>query len=464
MRIHPARRALARYAVLAAAVIVPTSGLFLTTAGPAAGATSATIYRNIDVVGGPVAAEGAAVVITTDAKDAMHLEGIAPNTGKVLWSHPYSMSAINPGESPSIAILDNIVVDLIPSGATTSPFVIVDGVNATTGTIIWHAHYASVLTDPPMPCGHKHAFCIVGFNSNTSTLMDVLNPSDGTVLTQDPNAYRSLDTDLYETDSNTPALEEISAYGNVLWSQTVQSLFGSGYDPSYGWDFTDLNGTEVGTIGPVADDHSLHLDNTETIGLSLTNGDKMWTLPGQFQCEGTLIFENTPFLCHFSGTLGKVPAAKNPFAQSYKGLHLTLQGFNTSTGAVTWTQPVANLADMVEGPTPFTDPSHLVIELASGKRVLLNTNTGKTTPTNSKTVYWCSSLQLFKVKESKQLNPQQMRVEGNLYQPCSANGSSSSKLPAVSPSTMGVTVDGVFLWSSPHGLATRVVGHGQGFA
>ena len=49
----------------------------------AAAATDAVSTTPMDVVGGPVAGEGSAVVITLDTAHDLRLEGVAPNTGRV---------------------------------------------------------------------------------------------------------------------------------------------------------------------------------------------------------------------------------------------------------------------------------------------------------------------------------------------------------------------------------------------
>jgi hypothetical protein len=417
----------------------------------------------LHVVAGPVAAEGAAVVVTVDPAHNLHVEGVAPNTGRVIWSHPYSMSAIIPGLAPSLYVVDNDIVDLTPVDRPNDALVDVEGVNATTGTVVWHGPQHILVSDVPAPCEQKKYFCVLGYNGNASTAMAILNPVTGSAvgLLRDPAT--ALDLDMYLTDARTPTLEALSASGAVAWTKTIDQLFGGpGYNPLNGWDFLSFGGTEVGTAGATNTDHSNGLDDAKTVGISIATGATLWSLPGQFQCGGTLAFLTTPLNCVFSGTVAKTKKAT--FPQSYRGLMLRLQGYSAATGSVTWTQPAHNVGALGNGDAAFLNATHLVVQLPSGKRVLLDTASGKTAALVPNQVLWCATNGLFKVDEEKDLNSAGLRAAGTRYSPCTAGGRPTSTLPATAPSTVGVTVDGVFLWPSAGGLSRHVVGAAVGVA
>jgi len=429
----------------------------------ASGATTSTTSTSpLHVVGGPVAAEGAADVITVDAARNLHLQGIAPDTGKVLWSHPYDESAIIPGVAPTLYVVDNVVVDLMPADAPNDALVDVDGINATTGAIAWRGPQHLLVADAPAPCADKQFLCVIGYTSNTSTAMAVINPADGTDVAILNGPIAALDLDLYLVDAQTPTVEELSASGTVAWTKTIGQLFGGpGYDPGRGWDFLPFGSTEVGTAGAVNADHSMGLDDARTVGFALATGTATWSLAGQFQCGGSLGFETPPFDCVFKGDLAK--PNQDTFPISYTGLHLSLQGFDASTGAVTWTLPVRNVDALVNGDAAFLDDTHLVVQLDGGATVLLDTSNGTTSALGRHQVLWCSSSGLFKVNEDKDLNSAEQRVTGTRFYPC-VDGKATAALPASSPSSIGVTVDGVFLWPSPQGLSRRTVGSASGVA
>jgi hypothetical protein len=434
-------------------------------ADPAAAVTQAPSFSTtpLTVVGGPVAAEGAAVVIIADSSHNLHVAGVAPDTGRVLWSHPYSMSAIIPGLAPTLYVVDNNIVDLAPVDAPNDALVNVEGVNATTGAVAWHGPQHILVSDVPAPCEQKQYFCVPGYNGNASTAMAILNPATGDAVSLLQGPATALDLDMYLTDARTPTLEALSASGTVAWSKTIDQLFGGpGYNPLDGWDFLAFGGTEIGTAGATNADRSNGLDDAKTIGYSIATGATLWSLPGQFQCGGTLSFLTPPFDCIFTGTVAK--SQKGTFPLSYKGLKLSLQGYDAATGTVAWTQSVHNVSALGNGDASFLDATHLVVQLNDGSRVLLDTSTGKTAALAPHQTLWCATTGLFKVDEEKDLNSAELRTEGTRFSPCTAAGTPTTTLPATSPSTVGVTVDGVFLWASGHGLSRHVVGAAQGVA
>ncbi len=146
------------------------------------------------------------------------------------------------------------------------------------------------------------------------------------------------------------------------------------------------------------------------------------------------------------------------------GLRLRLQGFDAGTGAVSWTRAVRDVDALVNGDTAFLDASHLMVNLSSGTRALLNVATGAMSDVGPHQVLWCTHQSLFKVQENKDLNPSGRRAAGPQFSPCTADGSPSASLPPTHPVTVGVRVDGVFVWPSTRGLERRAVGAAQGTA
>jgi outer membrane protein assembly factor BamB len=457
--------------ILTAVAGIILSTLFVALSPSFAQTSAATspgaVISSLHIVGGPVAAEGAVVVITADSRHNLHIEGIAPNTGKVAWNHPYSESAITPGLAPTVYAIGNTIIDLVPSALPTNPAVNIEGINATTGAIAWSSVLKNVvLSDQPSPCAGKKDLCVIGYNPDGSTTMVILNPATGAVVTHVNGLYRSMDTDVFQNAASDPLIEGLSVFGTVAWSKSVSTLMGSaGYNPEFGWDLSAYGSTEVATIGSTSatSDRSYGLDKAKTVGLSLANGTVAWSHPGQYQCGGTLQFETPAILCLFHGSLSSATRTRS-IVRSFKGLTLTLQGVNTASGAITWSVPVRDVNAIGNGKLEFLDARHVLVQLGNGKQAVLNTDDGTTAPVGRNEVFWCTSLTLFKVDESKSLNPNLQRVGGNTFFPCTATGQATTTLPKASPSTVGVTVDGIFVWPSPHGLASRVVGSGQGLA
>ena len=176
-------------------------------------------------------------------------------------------------------------------------------------------------------------------------------------------------------------------------------------------------------------------------------------------CMGPLMFLSTQVACQYSGTV-KTPKAGATL--SLKGVSLKLAGFNSASGAVAWTQSVSDVKAMTSGNgLQFLDGTRLVVNVPGGKSVTLDTATGKTSPVKPATILWCQKLPIYKVTPFKGEEGGGMRQSAPVYYPCSTSGKSTSKLPANFPTTVGATVNGVYVWASPEGLQTHTVGVSQ---
>ena len=459
-----ARRDRARRA--AASTVLPL--LLIGAVTLATGSASATDAAKVSitpmhVVGGPSGAEGTAVVVTVDAWHDLHLEGVAPDTGAVRWSRPYSESATNATEAPDPEVVDNVVIDMAPAGKPGTPLVNVDGINATTGAVAWRGPQDLLVEDSPSPCEQQTDFCVTGFNPDGSSSLAIFDPTTGRPLGLVKGPVNAIDWDLFQTSAKTSTLEALGANGTIAWSKTVNQLYGGpGYDTNNGWIFTSFGSTEVGTAGANNEDHSDGLSDAKTIGFALSNGHTAWTMPGAFQCLGSLGFQNPPFNCVFSGRMAH--PNQTSMNISFMGLRLTLQGFDPSTGTATWSLPVRNVDALGNGTVPFLDDSHIVVQLDNGTRVLLDTSKGTTAPIGAHEVLWCGTSGQFRVNEPKQLNPQRERPDAGVDSPCTAQGAPTNGVPLTSPDNIGATVDGVFVWAARGGLARHVVGSPEGTA
>jgi hypothetical protein len=468
--LHPQPPQVARHGVVTRAglAIAATAALTTLTGSLGAGAAGRSVADKISitpmhVVGGPTAAVGTAVVITVGSSHNLHLEGIVPDTGAVRWSRTYSESATDGGIAPYPEVLDNVVIDMQPAHEPGNPLVNIVGINATTGAVAWRGPQDLLVGDSPSSCEQQTNFCITGYNPDDSSSLAILDPVSGRALGVVNGPVNAIDRDLYQTTAKTTTIEALGANGKIAWSKTLNQLYGGpGYDTTNGWDFTSFKTTEVGTAGANDQAHSDGLSDAKTIGFSLATGQALWTLPGAFQCFGSLGIENPPFNCVFSGRL--VHPNQTSFNISYKGLSLNLQGFDPATGKVTWSVPVRNVDALGNGTTPFLDDSHIVVQQENGKTVLLDTSNGTTASVGAHRVLWCAISGQFKVNEPKVLNPSRERADGGVDFPCTANGAHATGLPTSSPDSVGPTVDGVFLWPAPGGLARHVIGSAEGNA
>jgi hypothetical protein len=201
------------------------------------------------------------------------------------------------------------------------------------------------------------------------------------------------------------------------------------------------------------------LGPSKTEGIDASNGDVKWSIPGDYECTGTLEFLASQVTCQFTGSLTE--STKHLLAPTLHNVTLKLNGFDPTTGAITWTLPVTNVKPFILGiGLKFADGSHLLVTLKNGTTVLLDTDSGKTSTVGSHQVLWCQTTKIFKVSVQSGTPAGKQRITGPLSYPCNAQGKTSSSLPADFPSSVGVTINGIFIWASPTGLRTHQMAGG----
>jgi hypothetical protein len=446
-----------RLAVTSLAAVLTSTLLVL--GGAAVSAQAANAFGSLDVVSPPVAAGTTAVVITVNASHALQLTGVDPVNHKVLWRVPYSASGVTPGEYLEPAVANGVVLDAAPAAKPSNPTVTLSGIAAATGKKLWSIPSALLLSDNPAPCVGNQDFCVTGFNADQSTDMAILNASTGRPAQILPGPSRALGPNLYQSDASTPTFQQLTSAGTIGWTQPASAIFGTGYDPGDGWNIWPVGSLNIGSLGATASGNTENFGAIKTVGFSIATGAALWTVPGSYMCMGPLMFLSTQVACQYSGTV-KEPKAGATL--SFKGVSLKLAGFNPTSGAVAWTQPVSDVKAMSSGNgLQFLDGTRLVVSVPGSKSVTLDTTTGKTSPVKPAAILWCQKLPIYKVTPFKGEEGGGMRQSAPVYYPCSTDGRPASKLPANFPTTIGATVNGVFVWASPTGLHTHATGVSQ---
>lgn len=437
------------------AVLVVNAAAVVATHAPA-GATTTGSASTLDIVGGPIAVGSTAVVVSVDKKHLLHLDGVDPVTDNLVWQHPYSASAITPGVALTPAAAGSTVMDLVPAISPGNPAVLLAGVNAATGAPEWQVPGETVAADNPNSCVSGTAVCIPVYNSDGSSSLDVISGATGSIVRMVNGPNRAMATGLYESDDQTPTFQQISSTGTLAWTKPISEVFGAGYNPNYGWNITPVGGLNVGSVAPVSGAKAMNLSTAKTIGFSIASGAPQWTLPGGYQCMGPLAVLSTQVACQFSGTIHY--SKSSPQSTSLKGVGLKLVGFDPASGATTWSVPVSNVRPFVFGDgVQFIDGTQLMVRTAAGKPVDLDTSNGATTPIKRAQVMWCEKVPSYRVVAIKGTPAGGMRSGAPVYFPCTVSGRPSTQGPPSSPSTIGTTINGIFVWPSPSGLQTHQV-------
>lgn len=441
---------------LCATVIFASLSLGVGTGSQPVGA-AASSEGSLDVVGGPIAVGSLAVVISVNSAHDLLISAIDPVSHAMVWQRPYSASDVTPGVALTPVAIGNTVLDIAPVGKPGNPIVTISGISGTTGSVLWKLPGSFDVSDNPSACGSTQAFCINAYTTGNATALVLINPVNGQPLKVDNGPERALATDLYQSDASSPTFQQLSPSGSIAWSKSVSSLYGPGYDPDYGWEINPVGTLNVGTVSPQQTGNSIDLGASKTEAFDTATGSLAWSIPGTYLCEGPLDFLTTQVTCQYSGVIHQ-PAREDQYP-SMRHVTLKLAGFNPVSGAITWTLPVSDVTALSFGNgISFLNGTEVAVRLINDKMALLNTTTGVTTPLSEGQTLWCETMPMYKVNAPKGSTE---RSSEPFYFPCTSNGQASKKLPAVFPSSVGTTVNGVFIWPAPTGLRTHVVGRPQ---
>ncbi len=120
-----------------------------------------------------------------------------------------------------------------------------------------------------------------------------------------------------------------------------------GIRPGDGWNIGPAGSLNVGSFGVKLSGNTMNMANNKTVGFSIATGATAWSIPGSYMCMGGLLFLTTQVTCEYSGVVRE--PTKGALYPSMNGVTLKLAGFNPTTGAITWTQPVKDVEAMTFG-------------------------------------------------------------------------------------------------------------------
>ena len=446
----------------ALAVITLTGASVLAAPSIAHGAARGWTDAGLHVVGGPVVADQLVLVNNVNAHHQLELSGINPATGATVWSAPFAQSTITGGVGFAPISVGSIVLDFAPDGTEANPLTYVEGLDVTTGAPLWHFTTPVQVIDAPLVCGAGKYFCFTYYSSQSSTSLIELNPKTGRPVNEVKGLARAMgvaiaghpDTsDLWQSDATAPTFEQTSTNGKVQWTRSVSALFGgSQFDPDYGWNFNVVGTLDIGSVGDTPHGSAGHLSENlnplKTIGVTTTTGNVKWSAKGAYQCMGSLAFLTSNVLCDYQGIARQVGTS-----ESFKGVALTLRGFNSGSGALTWSEPVLDVQSLSVGTNiSFVDSTHVLVENDVKKWVVLNTDDGATSPAISAASYWCEVISTYSILAVTGVANSSSRVAMPVFHGCNAEGISMSTVPSTTPTNVGVNVAGDFIWASPQGL------------
>ncbi|MHB8680525.1 MAG: outer membrane protein assembly factor BamB family protein [Acidimicrobiales bacterium] len=401
----------------------------------------------VHVAGGPVLAGGRVLVLAVQPDKTLNLVAVDPKTGTIAWQVPSSPSGVSPSVILTPLTSGNVALNMAPAGTATSPQVTLQGIDITTGHTLWSEPAPATVVDPPALCTNESVFCVVEAQSSGAPQLVALAPATGHVTGSVTGPFRQMAPNLYETSASPPALEQLTPGGVPAWTAQVATLFGgTQYSPAYGWNFVASGSLDVGTSGVQPQGTKEPLSAFKTIGIRMTDGAVQWSTPGAYQCFAVLQIDQ-PFVCRYTGT--------GTYANgtlSTAGVTLTLQGLNLATGAVTWSHPVTDVQSLTTGNgVPIEDATHIVVTVG-GAPQLLDLQSGALAPVPVGAVFWCGTTQQLALNAPAGSLANGQRVGATFLAPCTASGAPATATPGHPASSIGISVDGLFVWPSANGL------------
>jgi hypothetical protein len=461
---HTAHHA-AAFAPVAAAPVVPVVASPAPASSPPPpndAKVSATGWDDTVVhpVTAPVVVGNRVVVYTADAGQ-LTIRAFDPISGATAWSLPASPSGQTAGEPFDVAHTADTVFYFKPGEDSTSGLVQVAAVDVATGKQKWVTTNSYVFTGTPALCADKTALCMSAYYASSAAMSARIDISTGHVTPLGQGAGRSLGPAGLEDPGNRGPeyIERLNeTTGAVIWKDDVAKLSKTPLSSDVGWDWQLFGDTYVGWLGNVQSSSSktINLSAMETIGVRASDGVLLWRHAGLYGCPTDAPFGNgQPYAvrCVLSGT-ATVDATGQNF--TFKGLSVTVQGFNPRTGATLWSRALGNSPAAIDAPGSqpvWMGADTFASTNTAGVTTIVNLRTGIATKPAVGATGWCvqtdASYTITGVNDSDG-SPTQWATQG-LVAPCTAAGKPAPPMDGTLAS-VGASLGGYFVWASKDGI------------
>lgn len=416
----------------------------------AAAVASSWVDTALQPVSAPVLVEGTVIVYTSDSHAALRINGIDPATGRKIWSFPSSVAASTSGQAPTVTHLADTVFFFSTALGPLHSSAQVVAVDAATGRPRWETQGGFSFTELPTLCADHLSLCdSVHWPKNALALVRI------DVATGFPHVFpqggsgRRLGPALVDPGLRSPEyLEHLDeTTGSSLWRDKVSDLAGPDATSDTGWDWDRYGDVYVGSYGPrVGSSAAAFIESVRTIGVRVSDGKRLWTAAGWYGCgEKSLFVKSTPLPLRC--------------LQRASDQHQLVQSFDVDTGKARWTYDRGNISDATGSDGGRIDAEHVALETSAGAAVKLDLVTGRTSAWTQEGVSWCSKSTTWRDPDRVDAKGKPVAMAtGGLIDPCLFNGDET--LPDDGTATgLGVTADGMFVWSAPEGLYGYAIPH-----
>lgn len=191
--------------------------------------------------------------------------------------------------------------------------------------------------------------------------------------------------------------------------------------------------------GNVSDRGTSNLADSMTVAIDTTSGKRLWTAPGEAMCGGFVVQDAARVVtCRSSGTRKVTTAgAINRSDTSYQHQRTVVRGRDPRTGKVQWNYDAgANSGiDLAGVGLNVIDDRRVLVTRDDGRAVVLDSDTGTTTPAPAGQVSWCMAIRRFETAQPVWTDGRRAdRIEGSeTWQTCDAAGTAVTAPPNSAP-------------------------------
>lgn len=382
--------------------------------------------EDLEPIGQPVVVDGAdtpvAVVIAKETNRRLKIVGVDTESGKQLWSHPFSPNQALPGYSvtPSTSETEDgqerVVFHLAakePLSAEPDDFLTpVVSVDPATGDI--EAESEPVISSQaPTSCEDGTDVCLQGNLDGGETKFNLRFDLDGGGIEEvDEGAPRNArligDGGLFSTDDRPGEELGVQREREVLWKKSLEDIAGEGYSTDGGWAFIresrpdrytgfvgdSQGGSTTSQASFVSEKNVVDLSRSVMMSFNGSDGKVLWVRKGVEMCfqlmhgddEETVSVNEHPFRCTVDGKVTYDDGKTDP---EIEGLSSSIEGYRPESGKTTWSHRLSTAAakaklEPVHAGVISRTRDRIVVDLREGLAIVDVAN-GKVAPATGPT-------------------------------------------------------------------------------
>lgn len=383
--------------------------------------------------------------------DELMALGIDAETGERRWEYFATYSSTIGGVQFEIATSGARAVFMQVTDLENSfPWPEIAMIDADSGVISWR-YYGGAVVAAPWFCGDDEEFvCFTAWQESDDGAgyqQVVLDAEEGTLVSStrlaDP---RRIGIELF-TDGD-GSLLHIDHDGIEYWRAPISELFGSDdLDPDNGWHFElHEDGFYYGDLGVNATTEEAEysekdMGRSAMAAFDQQTGESKWIEAGTGDCWNIDFTEEAPVRCRTNGTIINADGER-----SFEGT-ASIEGFDPVTGVTTWTWEAEGLGEALfaEDDAILQVSETVYLLVLPGGNVLIDLETGVTSPAVDQVPLWCSATEY--VQPGRSIHDDDnynQRATVNRW-PCDQDGAPTGEVVTV-PDFAGETVDDYFAW------------------